>query len=387
MNKHPDIHTLLSTWGKRNRSLPSKNEQIKEVVFTAFQSMPGLAAARPARAGRTPWLSLGFAGMAALAFLVTSTGLWPVQYKGTPARMEGGSAQGVAEPAAGYDVPMDSAANREMMPPYYPYPQGEVPATDTREFLRTSYSATLRTRRVEDLTRRVELIVRGMSGRVDYSNSSKEYGSVNFTVPADRFEAFRAEVKSMVGDRFIMENVSRENLLPQKRSIEEQQADIQKNLDAAKARRTGLVATHNKASAALRSRLTDIAYEMEILQSDTTTDPARRAQNQYRIQQLQNEQSSVNAQLSSENASYARQLAAADSEISGWQNALDGVKKQDQNLMDNVATVSGTISLQWVSVWGILDLYLPEQWPSILFVIAAIVSYILHRRKMRAITI
>ena len=117
---------------------------------------------------------------------------------------------------------MDSKA---YYPDSYPYPyynQG-VPATDTREFLKVNYNASMRTRDVQGLTRRVVTTVRGFDGRIDQESSSPEYGSVGFVIPQSKYDAFRDELESLVNSRFLTVNVSSQNLLPQKQSIEEQQ--------------------------------------------------------------------------------------------------------------------------------------------------------------------
>ncbi|MEQ1500536.1 MAG: hypothetical protein ABL917_04180, partial [Parcubacteria group bacterium] len=94
-----------------------------------------------------------------------------------------------------------------MMYPY-PYPNPAVPVSDTREFLKTYYSAYMRTRNVQSLTNRVETVVRGYDGRIDNQSSSEKYGSVSFAMPQGKFSAFRAELESLIGSRFININIS-----------------------------------------------------------------------------------------------------------------------------------------------------------------------------------
>ena len=108
---------------------------------------------------------------------------------------------------------------------YYPYPyqNPDVPITDTREFLKMYYNASMRTRDVPALTRKVETTVRGYDGRIDSESSSGTYGYVSFAVPQTKYDSFRAELEGLVGSRFLSVNISSQNLLSQKVSIEEQQ--------------------------------------------------------------------------------------------------------------------------------------------------------------------
>jgi len=69
-------------------------------------------------------------------------------------------------------------------------------------------------------------------------------------------------------------------------------------------------------------------------------------------------------------------------DIKNYETNLNHVKKEDRNLVDNVATVNGTISIQWMSVWKVLDFYLGSYWLVILFALAAIGAYIHNRQQM-----
>jgi hypothetical protein len=85
-----------------------------------------------------------------------------------------------------------------MMPPnYYPTPSPiqNLSVTDTREFEKTYYEATMRSREVQTLTKRIETTVRGYAGRVDQTSSSALSGFVRFVVPAARFDEFRTELE------------------------------------------------------------------------------------------------------------------------------------------------------------------------------------------------
>lgn len=55
---------------------------------------------------------------------------------------------------------------------------------------------------------------------------------------------------------------------------------------------------------------------------------------------------------------------------------LEEQKKSDQQLLDAVSTVQGTITLEWISVWGVIDLYLGSYWLALLLALAALGSYL-----------
>ena len=263
-----------------------------------------------------------------------------------------------------------------MQPDYYPYPSPNVPASDTRELLKVNYNATMQTRDVQGLTRRVETTVRGHSGRIDNISSAKEYGYVSFVVPMSKYDAFRTELESLVGSRFLSVDIQSQNMLPQKQSIEEQQKQAEATLADQKAARQRIVNAHASTVKSLQGQIDADAQQLAILRAQTPT-----YEIQVQIQQLSNDWSSLKAQLADENASYSYELSNADANIKYAQDWQTAVKTQDKALMDNVATVSGSVSIQWISLWQMAQLYLPGYWIPAIFAGLALLSYLWDRRR------
>ena len=271
----------------------------------------------------------------------------------------GGSGTTIAPGAPAIDDLAHNTSAKASMPAPYPYPgNNDVSANDTREFMKTNYYATLRTRSVQALTRRVETTVRGHQGRVDQTSSSEQNGYVQFVVPMSQFEDFRTEVESMVGPKFISLQVSQQNLLPQKQSIEEQQKQAEATLASYQSARQSVVNTHAATLKSIQANLDQAVAQGASADTIAT----------------------LQSQIANENAAYAKRLAAADANIKyakDWQTA---VKTQDQTLIDNVATVNGTISLQWISLWDIAHLYVPGEWIPAIIAVLAVVAYLWERR-------
>ncbi|HEY4517017.1 MAG TPA: hypothetical protein VJG64_03665 [Candidatus Paceibacterota bacterium] len=309
---------------------------------------------------KKPWISiilLILAVLSAIAFSDNRQYIEPMMEG-----FGGGSATTVAlSPTMMEDSQAGSrgmSAPSSMMKPS-PYQSGSVPITDTREFLKQSYSARMQTRDVQGLVRRAETTVRGFEGRVDQISSEEKYGYISFVIPASKFEEFRTEIESFVNSRFLKVQVSAQNLLPQKQSIEEQQKQADTTLASYQSARQSLINTHVSA--------------LKSLQADLDAAVAEAAQPD-RI-------ASIQAQIASENASYAKKLTSADSNIKyakDWQKA---VKTQDQNLLDNVATVDGSISFQWISLFDIVHTYLPGLWIPGIIAALAILAYFWERRR------
>ena len=304
--------------------------------------------------GYVSWLTIAFALIAIVTFLIISN-----PSAGYPVPM------GVRESSSGKAVPMMdgsvSAPSAGMMrPDYYPYPypNPDVPVTDTREFLKIYYNASMQTRDVPALTRRVETTVRGYDGRIDNESSAEKYGYVSFALPQSKYDAFRTELESLVGNRFLKVNISSQNMLAQKVSIEEQQKQADKTLADYKIARQKVVNAHASAVQSLQAKI------------DATTATS-------------SERASLEQQLANENASYARNLSNADANIKYAQDWVKGVQTQDATLLANVATVTGTVSVQWISLWDIALLYLPGYWIPAIFAVLAVLSFYRDRARVR----
>lgn len=329
------------------------------------------------------WLTLILTALAVIAFFaVSDSGMRYVTPMMGGAVMEGSSGSmppssaGIPTRDGGVSNPADYDRQGSGYYPY-PYPTPEVPATDTREFLKVYYSAYMQTRDVPTLTRRVETTVRGYNGRIDQQSSSSKYGSVSFAIPQVKYDAFRTELESLVGSRFLTVNISSQNLLSQKVSIEEQQKQAESALSGYETARQKIVSAHANAVASLQAKIDADAKALLALRAQAPT-PQVAAE----IQALSEHQSLLTDQLSSENASYAVQLRTVDSNIEyakEWQKA---VETQDQTLLENVATVTGTVSIQWISLWQMARVYLPGYWIPTILTLLAILSFMRDRRRL-----
>jgi hypothetical protein len=304
------------------------------------------------------WLTILLAVLTIGTFIAVSNPSYGPYYRGGGV-ME--SSRGTMPPSSAgvpvTDASMPSPEGMKTSTIYYPYPYpSDVPVTDTRELLKVYYNATMRTRDTQGLTRHVVTTVRGYEGRIDQESISREYGYVSFSIPQSKYEAFRTEIEGLVGSRFLTVNISSQNYLPQKVSIEEQLKQATTALANYKTARQQIVATHQNIVQAIQTKLNE---------SDITT----------------NEKVALQQQLINENTSYATQLANADANIKYAQEWQKGIETQDKTLLANVATVTGTVSVQWISVWDMALLYLPGYWIPAIFAALTVLSYLRDRRR------
>jgi hypothetical protein len=265
-----------------------------------------------------------------------------------------------------------------VLPPAY---NSNIPVNDTREFLKTDYHATMRTRDVPKLVRRAETTVRGFGGRIDQISSTEKYGLVGFVVPKSSFNEFRDEIESFVGQRFLKVEISSRNLLSEKQGIEEMQKEAENTLAGLNARREKVIADHNTAVQSLQSQIKGNENEQASLRREVTTDPERQSQITNRLNVLARELVNLKSQLANENSAYTNNLNSIDYQIKNANDNLTRIKNQDKDLLDDVATVNGTIVFSWISLWEIVQLYLPGYWIPAIFTVLAIVAYWWERHR------
>ncbi|MBI4087862.1 DUF4349 domain-containing protein [Candidatus Kaiserbacteria bacterium] len=351
--------------------------------------MTDIPALRNFRPKRISWLTIILAALAVGTFFAVSDqgGSYAIPMMGFGGEVmeTSGNYGTIATPPTAIDMPMrdisvsgDSMQGMMGSGAYYPYPyyDTDVPVTDAREFLKVYYNATMQTRDVPALTRRVETTVQGYDGRIDQESSSPRSGYVSFAVPQSKYEAFRSELEGLVGSRFLTVNISSQNLLPQKRNIEEQQKQADSTLADYKTARQRVVSTHTSTVQSLQSQIDADTQELATLRAQDPT-PQVRAQ----IQIVSDDAAALKQQLDYENSSYTTRLANADANIKYAQDWQKAVQTQDQTLLDSVATVTGTVSIEWISLWEMAQLYLPGYWIPAIFALLAFFSLLSDRRR------
>lgn len=275
-------------------------------------------------------------GIGYTSYGVTSNAVPP---SAPSAKMMPGS-QGMAEDAS------------MMAPDYY---QNNPDVTDTREFLKIFYNAQMKTRDVPGLSRRVETTIKGYEGRIDSQSLAEKSAYLSFVVPQAKYDQFRDELESLVGSRFLDVAINSENRLGQKQSIEEQAANASSTLAQYQSQRSSLVASH-------ASRLAALQAELGRATATSTIDSLKR-------------------QIAEENASYSSKLASIDASITYAKDWQAAVAKGDQSFMKDIETVQGTVSIAWVSLWDIAQLYLPGYSIPAIFALLTGLSYWRDRRR------
>jgi len=293
--------------------------------------------------------------MAWVVIILVLIGLWWAYQKpdyGVTPMMGGGYgvSDSASSPVSSPGAPMMEKVGNMIYPDYY---RQNPDITDTRQFLKTSYSADIKTRDVKNIVRDVRGIINDVEGRIDSSQESEKYSYVSFVVPKSKFDSFRDEIESLTYEKLITVNVSSENLLDQKQSIEEQMQSATSTLANLEKQKKTLTTRHNQTLAGMNAELATLQNQVPY-----PTDRANAIK-----QNIDNENISYNSQ----NQNLANQIEQAKVTIT-W------VEKQDTQFGNNIETVNGYVSVNWISYWQMARVLSPIH-PSIILIILVLVLW------------
>jgi len=288
------------------------------------------------------------------------------------------SAPGVAE--------YGTSASPGMVPPQYDayYPnRGSATVRDTREFLKTNYEGTIKTRDVRDVAKDVRSAVRDASGRIDQSRVSERYAYISFVVPETEFETFRDEIESLTHKKLYTETVNTENLLTQKQVIEEKTNAETNYLQDLRAKKQDLDVKHTARLGAIAKELTGVAGRLAEVrrQIAVTNDPNELNTLRNQEDALLAEDAALKSSRTKENTTYAIESGNLSAWISSSESQIENLRKEDVAFADNIATVNGSVSIGWVSWWEMVRLVSPVHPTILVLIIVLLVLYYLHRKR------
>lgn len=409
----------FAAWGKAQQQMPSRNLELKNVALFSLKPVEKKFKFRPFR-----WLGYSLGSVIAAYYFVvlpviaiklkidekseSQAALTQVSYAPTYATVEntakssdtfglnplnselqgtlGNSDVRTTFERLTFIPPLGKAVADQIWGEREGYERGYDDVSDTREFLKTYYQATIRTRQVAKLATHIQTMARGYGGRVDDISVNKESAYITFVVPKTKFEDFTQELRGLVSPKFIEEIISAQNLLPEKQRIEKQTDSAIRAVDEVQAEREQLIKNHNTAVIELQNKINSfnprIAYARQQYAAATSTDIKLELGKD--VSYWVTQQMYAKKQLTEENAQYEDAIRLNDSDLLASQEKLGGWYQADEDLLANVETVEASVSLRWISVWELIDLYVPIGWIVGGLLLAAWIGYfkLIRRKKL-----
>ncbi len=248
--------------------------------------------------------------------------------------------------------------------PYVYYEQLKSDITDTREFIKKSFSATIKTREVEAVARKVEILIESVGGRIDSSNINTDentyYGpsaNFSFVIPKDNLNKFQDELRTYTWARLYSQNISSQNLLGEKQDLEASRKNTNTEIDKITKDKAALKSKYYKDYNILKSQLVAKQAELAVVK------------NEELYKSLSSDIDMLNGRISTLTQNFKRDMTALGVSLEDQNQIIDNLDVADTKFDNKIETVEGYIYVQSVNAWDILNIYSPV---NVIYIIAGI---------------
>ncbi len=202
----PDIKHIFTSWGKAQQQLPLRNEILKQEVLERLNRLPELSGSTAK--SRLPWISFALAGLAVITLI-----LQPASKPSPTTTISSQSYDSVAPmELAGATMKSEISIGR--------VEYDSIPVSDNRELLKTTYTARVQARQVDETGRQIQKLIHQFDGRIDTLSISETSGYITFVLPSDKLESFQNEINELIPGKLLKETISAQNLLSEQKKIE-----------------------------------------------------------------------------------------------------------------------------------------------------------------------
>ena len=401
-----NILPLLTTWGNSQQQTPENNLALKNQILAQLDMLPPKT---NKQAFSLPWLSLAFGSLAIILVIaqVSTSNSTPTfsqvsnRQTHSPALnqskqkeviktqdlTERGSSLSNSAPSQDYSLRESKLDNSEIFTkkshssfapePYLPTPLS-VPISDNRQFLKTDYTALIKTRKTSKITAQIQTTIRGFDGRVDALNNSKNTSYISFVIPSSRLDSFKQELINLVGEKFITETISAENLLPEKQGIEKQQTQTNNTINSLNTDKDNLTKNHTSIISNLNAQIYNLTKQLKDLDTQL---PSWSTEYQERQKELLNARAILQQKINIENSNYQNSLNYFNEQIKYQETVLNNLSEQNQTLLDTVDTVRGNISIQSINWLQVLNTHFSVYWLVLILLCLAGLTFYLKQKK------
>lgn len=386
MNKYNSIDEQMKAWGREARQLPTDNETLKQNLLSAVRPVQNQAPVKQSRPFFYRFAILATATVAVL-FVMANPRLFRNAAERTGQVYHGSSVEedlGLSYGAAtGLGTTEKNLVERIM-----DSVQTEKVELDTREYMDTSYYATINTRDVKKISDQTKTIIRGHFGRIDSISEQPKSARISFSLPKTELDRMVLELKDLVPEKMYLETIYADNRLSEKQNIETDTGNTLDELSRLQTQRATTVASYDKQLSAAQSRIDSFTRSLNTNYAlrAATTNTVKLAEINVEINRLTANRASAEQDYRNIKSRVNKELTTIDTNINRQNTQLNNLGEKDDELMTDVETVTGSVNIQWISYWGILNTYVPMR-PVIIFLIIAAAIYLLFRRRPRPLNL
>lgn len=289
-----------------------------------------------------------------------------------------------------------SSSGSSMYIPYVNYNNnGNI--SDTREYNKKTFSANIKTRAVEEIAKKVEGLIKMLDGRIDSSNISESNASFSFVIPKTKLDSFESQMRSFASKKLYSQTVTSQNLLNEKQNLEQNQTATQESINYLAKQKTQVEADYTKKINTLKSQITAKRAQLELVNSSLITKESSlaAATDSNVIQSISSEVTSLEqskriytqdiTRLTSEiNAAtnvFKSQMSGLGMSLDNQNQVLSNLGTQETQFLDKVETVQGSVSISYITLWELLNIFSPFNLWVVLGILILIGRLLLLRKE------
>lgn len=391
MTKYNSIDEQMSAWGREAQRLPADNEILKQNLLSAVRPIQNQAPIKQSRPFLYRFAVLATATVAILIVMANPRLFKNSSEQGGQTVYESsgeanlGLTYGTATGLGAEDDNLVEKVARTMKSAVL---ETDTLQLDTREFMDTSYYATINTRDVQKISDQTKTIIRGHFGRIDSISEQPKFARISFSLPKTELDRMILELKNLVPEKMYLETIYADNRLSEKQNIETDTGNAVDELSRLQAERSATIASYDKQLDAAQARIDSLARSLNTNYSlrSATTNTVKLAEIDAEINRLAENRASAERDYRNTKSRESKELTAIDKKIDRQNTQLDNLGEQDNRLMTDVETVTGSINIQWVSCWSILNTYIPIR-PVLILMIIASAIYLVFKRRPRPLNL
>lgn len=391
MTKYNSIDEQMNTWGREAQQLPAGNDTLKQNLLSVVRPAQNQA---PAKRPRQFFYRFAILATATVAILIVmaspnlfrnAAGQTERFYRGSSVPVDLGLSYGAATGLGSKDENLIQKISDSFKTKFV---EEDALMLDTREYLDTSYYATINTREVKKLSDLTKTIIRGHFGRIDSISEQPKSARISFSLPKTELDNVILELKDLAPEKMYLETTYADNRLPDKQKIETDTGNAVDELNRLQTERSTTVASYEKQLSAAQGKIDSLnrSINADYARRTATTNTVKLAEINSDIGRLLKEKTSAEQQWQNLQKKQKSALAVIDSQIKNQNAHLDDLGEKDSQLTADVETVTGTINIQWISIWGTINTYIPMR-PLIIFIIIIGAIFLMLRRRPAPLTL
>lgn len=224
---------------------------------------------------------------------------------------------------------------------------------DTREFLKKYFSATIQTRDVEPVAKKVEYLIKGSDGRIDSSTINTTNAYFSFVIPKSELDTFEEELRTYTHTKLYTQSVSTQNLLGEKQNLERQQTASTDTVTTLTVEQKKVQTDYAKQAAVYNRELTAAQTELTTVRTSltTTSDEAVRTSLLAKERTLIAAIQTLQANLAQATTTFRSQMGTLGVSLANQATILKNLSMQEDAFFDNIETVQGSIGINHISLW------------------------------------